>query len=212
MYKFFFLALALLLPAFVGWAQPKGYKAVTDASAFRTNYARAAERTQSIKSSFRQEKNLSMLSEKITSDGVFYFKKNNKVRMEYTRPYKYLLVINGDKILIQDQQKRKVYSAGDNKLFKVINNVIVDCVQGKALDSKDFQTRIYESDKGYCLDLVPQAKEMRKLFTTIRLFIGKDDFSIDQLEMHEAMGDTTLLTFVNKQLNTAISDEVFAVK
>jgi len=211
MSKFLFSLLALLL-AFSAMAQPKGYKAVTNASTFRTNYAKAAANTQSIKSSFHQEKNLSMLSEKINSDGLFYFKQQNKVRMEYTKPYKYLLVINGDKILIQDQQKRKVYSAGDNKLFKVINNVIVDCVQGKALDSKDFQTKIYESDKGYCLDLVPQAKEMRKLFTTIRLFIGKDDFSIDQLEMHEAMGDTTLITFVNKQLNTAISDEVFAVK
>lgn len=211
MSKFLFLLLALL-PAFSSLAQPKGYKAVTDASAFRTNYAKAAASTQSIKSSFHQEKNMSMLSEKISSDGLFYFKKNNKVRMEYTKPYKYLLVINGDKILIQDQQKRKVYSAGDNKLFKVINNVIIDCVQGKALDSKDFKTKIYENDKGYCLDLVPQAKEMHKLFTTIRLFIGKDDFAIDQFEMHEAMGDTTLITFVNKQLNTAISDEVFAVK
>ncbi|RYE89557.1 MAG: outer membrane lipoprotein carrier protein LolA [Cytophagaceae bacterium] len=211
MSKFLLLLLALL-PAFASVAQPKGYRAVTDASAFRTNYAKAAAKTQSIKSSFHQEKNMSMLSEKISSDGLFYFKKNNKVRMEYTKPYKYLLVINGDKILIQDQQKRKVYSAGDNKLFKVINNVIIDCVQGKALDSKDFTTKIYESDKGYCLDLVPQAKEMHKLFTTIRLFIGKDDFAIDQLEMHESMGDTTLITFVDKQLNTAISDEVFAVK
>lgn len=212
MNKVLFLLLPLLALAFLGAAQPKGYKLVADASVFRTNYAKAAASTQSIKSSFRQEKNLSMLSEKINSEGLFYFKKDNKVRMEYTKPYKYLLVINGDKILIQDQQKRKVYSAGDNKLFKVINNVIVDCVQGRALDSKDFQTKIYESGPGYCLDLVPQAKEMRKLFTTIRLFIGKDDFSIDQLEMHEAMGDTTLITFVNKQLNAAISDEVFAVK
>ena len=212
MHKSVFLLLALVFQAFSGVAQPKGYRPVTDASYFRTHYAQAAASTQSIKSSFRQEKNLSMLSEKINSDGLFYFKKNNKVRMEYTKPYKYLLVINGDKILIQDQQKRKVYSAGDNKLFKVINNVIVDCVQGKALDSKSFQAKIFESDQGYCLDLLPQAKEMRKLFTTIRIFIGKDDFSIDQLEMHEDMGDTTVITFVNKQLNTAISDEVFAVK
>ena len=213
MHKSLFLLLALVFQAFSGMAQqPKGYKLVTDDSYFRTHYAKAAESTQSIKSSFHQEKNMSMLSEKINSDGLFYFKKNSKVRMEYTKPYKYLLVINGDKILIQDQQKRKVYSAGDNKLFKVIDNVIVDCVQGKALDSKAFHTKIYENEKGYCLDLVPQAKEMHKLFTTIRIFIGKDDFSIYQLEMRESMGDTTLITFVNKQLNTAISDEVFDVK
>lgn len=214
MHKSLFLLLALVLPAFTALAQtlPRGYKPVADDRYFRQHYAQAAAATQSIKSSFHQEKNLSMLSEKIDSEGLFYFKKHNKVRMEYTQPYKYLLVINGDKILIQDQQKRKVYSAGDNKLFKVINQVVVDCVQGRALDSKDFQTKIYESDKSYCLDLVPQAKEMRKLFATIRIFIGKDDFAIDQLDLKESMGDNTVITFVHKQLNTPIGDEVFSVK
>ena len=212
MHKPIFLLLAMLLSEVVALAQPKGYKPLTDATTFKKNYAKSAENTQTIKSGFRQEKNLSMLSEKIISDGIFYFKKNNKVRMEYTQPYKYLLIINNDKILIQDQQKKKVYSAGDNKLFKVINNVILDCVQGRALENKDFKSVVYESDKNYCLDLAPQAKEMKKLFSTIRIFIGKGDFSIDQLEMKESMGDNTVITFVNKQLNTTIRDEVFDVK
>ena len=204
--------MVLLLQGALAFAQPKGYKPVADNNAFRKNYAKSAENTLSIKSSFRQVKNMSMLAEKINSDGLFYFKKDNKVRMEYTQPYKYLLVINNDKILIQDQQKKKIYSAGDNKLFKVINKVIIDCVQGKALDSKDFKSQIFENEKSYCLDLVPQAKEMKTLFSTIRIFIGKNDFSINQLEMNETMGDNTVITFVNKQINTTISDEVFSVK
>ncbi|MDB5235132.1 MAG: outer rane lipoprotein carrier protein LolA [Hymenobacter sp.] len=212
MNKGLFLLILLALQSAVALAQPKGYRPVTDDKSFRKNYAKAAENTLSIKSAFKQEKNLSMLSEKINSDGLFYFKKNNKVRMEYTHPYKYLLIINNDKILIQDQQKKKVYSAGDNKLFKVINNVIIDCVQGKALENKDFQAKVFENEKSYCLDLVPQAKEMKHLFSAIRIYIGKGDFSIDQLEMKEEMGDNTIITFVNKQLNTPIRDEVFDVK
>jgi outer membrane lipoprotein-sorting protein len=212
MNRILFLLCALLLPPALAFAQPKGYKVLADDQAFRKNYAKAAENTLSIKSSFRQEKNLSMLAEKINSTGLFYFKKSNKVRMEYTQPYKYLLIINNDRILIQDQQKKKVYSAGDNKLFKVINQVIIDCVQGKALENKSFQTKVFESDKGYCLDLVPQAKEMKRLFATIRVFVGKDDFSINQIELREAMGDNTIITFLNKQLNTSIRDEVFDVK
>jgi outer membrane lipoprotein-sorting protein len=53
---------------------------------------------------------------------------------------------------------------------------------------------------------------MKPLFNSIRIYIGKNDFSIDQLEMKENMGDTTVITFVNKQLNMAIGDEVFSVK
>lgn len=212
MHKFLIVFIMLALHGSTAWAQPKGFRAVGDENLFRKNYAKAAETTTSIKSSFRQEKNLSMLAEKINSDGLFYFKKTNKVRMEYTKPYKYLLIINNDKILIQNQQKKKVYSSGDNKLFKVINNVIMDCVQGRALQNKDFQAKVFENDKSYCLNLVPQAKEIKPLFSSIRIYIGKNDFSIDQLEMKEKMGDTTIITFVNKQLNTAIGDEVFSVK
>lgn len=212
MHKFLIVFVMLALHGSTAWAQPKGFRAVADENLFRKNYAKAAETTTSIKSSFRQEKNLSMLAEKINSDGLFYFKKTNKVRMEYTKPYKYLLIINNDKILIQNQQKKKVYSSGDNKLFKVINNVIMDCVQGRALQNKDFQAKVFENDKSYCLNLVPQAKEIKPLFSSIRIYIDKNDFSIDQLEMKEKMGDTTIITFVNKQLNTAIDDEVFSVK
>ncbi|GAA4371129.1 hypothetical protein GCM10023185_46290 [Hymenobacter saemangeumensis] len=206
------LLLAFCLSPLLLAAQPKGYKPVEDVAGFRQSYAKAAEQTTSIKSEFRQEKNLSMLSEKINSTGVFFFKKNNRVRMEYTQPYKYLLIINNSQILIQDQTKKKVYSSGDNKIFKAVNKVIVDCVQGRALDNKDFQSQVFENEKTYCLDLAPQVKEMKQLFTTIRITINKRDFSIDQLELKEAVGDNTIITFVNKQLNTPVADEVFSVK
>jgi len=212
MNRYLLFLCALFITPFFALAQPKGYKPVADMAHFRQSYAKSAESTTSIKSAFRQEKNLSMLSEKINSTGLFYFKKNNRVRMEYTQPYKYLLIINNNQILIQDQTKKKVYSSGDNKIFKLINKVIVDCVQGRALDNKDFQATLFENEKGYALDLAPQAKEMKQLFSVIRIFINKNDFSIDQLELKETMGDNTVITFFNKQLNTPVADEVFSVK
>jgi outer membrane lipoprotein-sorting protein len=185
---------------------------VGDATAFRKEYAAAAEKIQTIKAEFKQEKNMAMLEEKIHSSGHFFFKKTNKVRMEYVQPFKYLMVINGDKILIRDQQKTSTYSGGDNKLFRTINKIILDCVQGKILDNKDFSSQVFESEKQYSLDLKPHNKDLKKLFATIRLHIKKSDFSIDKMEMIEPMGDNTVLSFFNKELNGTVKDEVFAVK
>ena len=200
------LVVTAALFTFSAHAQPQGYRAVTDKAAFEKSYAAAAEKTTSIRSDFRQEKNLSMLSEKITSSGVFLFKSPNRVRMEYTSPYKYLMIINNDKILIQDRQKKKVYSAGDNKIFKSLNSVILECVQGRILSNKSFKPVLYENKTAYCLDLAPQSKELKQLFSTIRLIIAKNNFSIDEIEMRESSGDNTVITFTNKRINAPVQD------
>ncbi|MDO7875810.1 outer membrane lipoprotein carrier protein LolA [Hymenobacter sp. ASUV-10] len=205
MFKPFLIATAMFF-TFATYAQPQGYKAVTDKAAFEKSYAAAAEKTTSIRSDFKQEKNLSMLSEKINSSGVFLFKAPNRVRMEYTSPYKYLMVINNDKILIQDRQKKKVYSAGDNKAFKSLNSVIMECVQGRILSNKSFKPVLYENKTTYCLDLTPQSKELKQLFSSIRLVIAKNNFSIDEIEMRESSGDNTVITFTNKRINAPVQD------
>src|SRR5262245_1118284 len=83
----------LLIPGFVQ-AQYPGYKILTDANDFKTKFTAASQKTNTIKSDFVQEKELSMLSEKIVSRGKFWFKRENAVRMEYTTPFQYLMIIN----------------------------------------------------------------------------------------------------------------------
>jgi len=92
-------------------AQPAGYKPIADNNAFKTQFAAAAKKLNSIQSDFVQEKNLAMLSEKITSNGKFWFKKDNLVRMEYTSPFKYLMIINHNNVFIKDDQKENKFSA-----------------------------------------------------------------------------------------------------
>jgi len=62
-------------------AQHPGYRPVTDLAVFKEKFAAASRQTQSIKADFVQEKNLSLLTEKITSKGKFWFKKDKLVRM-----------------------------------------------------------------------------------------------------------------------------------
>lgn len=194
------------------FSQPAGYKTIGDIASFKTNFSAAAKKLNSIQSDFVQEKNLAMLSEKISSNGKFWFKKDNLVRMEYTNPFKYLMIINKNNVYIKDDQKENKISARSNKMFQQINRIIIDCVQGTALDNKDFTVKTFEGKDGYLVLLSPVAKAMKDLFANINVVVDKKDYSILRMEMVEAGGDNTIIRFTNKQLNIPVADALFAIK
>ena len=97
-------------------AQNKDFKTMKDTALFKQKLLEKSKATNSIESNFTQEKNLSMLSEKIISKGHFYFKKTNLLRWEYMSPTSYLIVINKDKIYIKDGKKvRRRKEIGEKK-------------------------------------------------------------------------------------------------
>ncbi|SHM11557.1 Outer membrane lipoprotein-sorting protein [Chitinophaga jiangningensis] len=190
----------------------QGFKAVADLAPLKQQFAKAAQATQSIQCDFVQEKNLSMLSDKITSKGKFWFKKDNKVRMEYTQPSYYLLVINGKDIKIRDSQKENKVSGKSNKLFEQINKITVDCVRGTVLDNADFTTKAFENAQYYKLEMVPANKALKEYFSKITLLVDKADYGVSKITMAEQSGDDTTISFLHKQLNANIPDALFSAK
>jgi outer membrane lipoprotein-sorting protein len=208
---FLFSALTLLM-AFICVdvsAQYAGYKPVSDIPAVKKAFASGAAKINSLSSTFKQEKILTALDEKIVSNGNFKFKRPNKLRIEYTSPYKFLLIMNGDKIIVKDDQNVSQVNAGSNRLFQQINRIMIDCMQGTILESKDFTAKLFESDNNYLLELTPVSHALRDFFATIVLTVGKDDYSVEQIEMNEPAGDQTIMTFKKKEINTPLADAVF---
>src|SRR5450432_432547 len=204
--------LCLLMPALFAQGQYAGYKPVADLASFKTQFAAAAQHTQAIKSDFVQDKNLSLLSEKITSKGKFWFKKDNLVRMEYNQPFQYLVIINNNNVFVKDGDKENKISTKSNKLFQQINRMMVDCVQGTALNNPDFKVAVYESAQAYLVELSPLAKGMKDYFKNINIILSKKDYSVNKLEMYELSGDNTVISFINKELNAAVADALFVIK
>lgn len=192
-------------------AQYTGYKQLTDLTNFKEQFTTAAKKTNSIKSDFQQEKNLSMLSEKITSKGKFWFKKDNLVRMEYNQPFQYLMIINKNNVFVKDGQKENTISTKSNKLFQQINKITVDCVQGTMLTNTDFKVRVFENAKAYLMELLPSAKGLKDYFRNINVIVDKKDYSVSRIEMQELSGDNTIINFTNKELNVTIPDALFAI-
>ncbi|NIG57201.1 outer membrane lipoprotein carrier protein LolA [Chitinophaga sp. Cy-1792] len=189
-----------------------GFKPVTDMTPLKQQFAKAAQNTQTIQCDFVQEKNLSMLSDKITSKGKFWFKKDNKVRMEYQQPSYYLMVMNGSQIRIKDAQKENKVNGKSNKIFEQVNKITVDCVRGTVLDNTDFSTKASENAQYYKLEMVPANKAMKDYFNKITLLVDKQDYSVSKITMEEPSGDDTTISFLHKQLNANIPDALFSAK
>jgi len=194
------------------FAQYDGMKPAPDQNAVKAKLEKAATETNDIFAEFVQEKNLSVLEEVITSRGTFHFKKENKVRWSYTSPFKYLIVINGQKMYINDEGKQKEYDVKSNKMFREINKVVVGTVQGNLFKNADYKSEFLENQGFYLVKMVPVDVKMREFLQEIHLYFDKKDLTVSRLKMMEQGGDFTLVNFVEKKVNQGIADTQFDFK
>ncbi len=211
MFKRFIFFLFLLITA--SFVAQSAFKPMKDTLIFKQKVDRMSRETNSIESDFIQVKNLAVLSEKITSKGAFCFMKQNNLRWEYNAPYKYVIVINKDKILIKDENNKvKKYDMNANKVFKEINEIMISCVNGDILRSNKFSIRYFENEKEYKLELVPLAKSMKESLKKINMYFDKNVTSVVKLEMVENGEDTTTIDFMNKKINAPVAPDKFILK
>lgn len=203
--------MVLILTTLSSYGQGESWRKVKDLPAFRKQFASESAAILTIKSQFVQEKILSAVEEKMISKGDFFFKRSNKVRISYLQPFVYTLILNGDRMLIRDGQKENRVNVKSNKLFQQVNRILVDCVQGTILESGDFTFEVFENAGMYKLELKPSAKALRGFFDSIVLKVDKKDFSVIGIEMNEESGDQTIITFVQKNLNVPVADEIFSL-
>lgn len=198
------------LPSLV-LAQFNNMKTVADIPALKSKLEKNAIQTESIRAEFKQEKHLSILEEIITSKGTFLFKKENKVRWNYTQPFNYLIIINGDKIHINDEGKQKSYDANSSKMFGQINKIVVGTAKGTLFSDPDYTTQFKENSNYYEIHLVPKNNKLRDYVNEIYLYLDKNDLTVYKLKMVEKNGDFTLVEFFNKKVNQAVQESEFRI-
>jgi outer membrane lipoprotein-sorting protein len=202
----------LCVLAVSSFAQPKGFTAVKNVASFEQSLSKANAAMQTISSDFTQIKNLSLLADKIKSKGKFYFKKEDKVRIEYTSPFTYLLVMNGTQVMVKDEQKTNKINTKNSKMMQSVNRVMMDCMRGTVLSNPDFKTTVYENGQSFLLSMAPVTAEMKKMFKQIDVYMNKKGYDVHKLSMVEQGGDYTDMDFTNTQHNVNLNDALFKAK
>ena len=176
----------------------------------RVNQAAAAMKT--MQCDFVQTKHLKMLNDDIVAHGKMYYEQSSKLRWEYTIPYAYVFVLNGDKVLLKNKQRNDVIDVNQNKMFREIARVMMSSVVGNCLlDDKTFKTTIATTNGEWIATLVPQRKDMRQIFQKIVLHFNQQRAVVNCVEMVEKSGDKTVINLKNIRTNETINAAIFSV-
>lgn len=185
------------------------FTVVKDFEAIQTEINKKAESIQTIKSYFLQEKHLSFLTEPIKSEGLFRYKKVNQLRWEYTKPFKYLIVFTGKKIVIKDQNKTNEFDPNSNPVFNQINDLMLGAIKGDLGRTKDFSKSLMESLKQYKLMLTPQNVTLKTYILGVEIYFEKSDLAVSSIKIVEMTGDFTTIKFTDRKFNEPIDNETF---
>ena len=179
-------------------------------ASFLQQFAQSTQKIATLTSNIIQEKNVSVLSEKIIMKGHFYFKKEKNLRWEYTEPFSYLVIFKDDKIFIKDEDKSNQFDVHSNRMFSEINDIMIGCVKGTILkDDKNFSALYFENNTRFLVKLYPLKPALKQYLNEIWLYFDKTDCTIAKLELFES-SDFTKIDFIDKKLNVPVPDEKFS--
>lgn len=173
---------------------------------------KAASSVSEMQCEFTQTKTMKLLSKEMQSKGIMYYKKPNKLRWQYTSPYDYTFIMNGDKVQIKSTKSTKNIDVQGNKIFRQITNIVLNSITGGTLkSSSDFVVEVYKTDKDYFAKLFPKKKELKQLYEYIELHFNPALTMVSSVKMAEKTGDVTVVRLSNTKFGTTIDEKMFAV-
>jgi outer membrane lipoprotein-sorting protein len=171
----------------------------------------AAEGMKTMQCDFTQVKELSFMDEKATSEGKMFYKQTDKIRWEYTKPYTYVFATDGKNVFTGSGANTNKMPVKSSKLFGEISHILIGGVSGNGLiDSPDFSTQFGVGKEDYLITLTPLKKDVKDLFSAIRLYVRKTDHRVHAVELVEKSGDKTSIELKNIRTNTPLDDEIFS--
>lgn len=174
---------------------------------------KAAASVRTMQGGFTQTKHLSMLSNKMVSEGKIAYAKPDRLRWEYLSPYQYLFIFNGSKVYVGNNTRKDVIDTSSNKIFKEIGRLMMSTVTGTVLSSPaDFAVEV--ADGGTLLwqvTLTPKKRDMKKMFSRIVLMFRKSDNMISAITIHEKNSDRTEIKLNNLTVNGKLNENLFVI-
>lgn len=181
----------------------------SEIAAFKEKVIASAKATQTIKTDFVQYKHLDFLANDVKTSGNMVFKAPNLVKWEYTHPYQYSVIFRQDQLLINDGGAKSKVDIGNSKLFKKLNQLIVNSVKGNMFNDADFTVSFFKSSKYNKAVFIPKDKKIADYIASFQLLFNKDDAQVFEVKMVEPSQDFTRIVFSNRKLNTPIDGSVF---
>ena len=175
---------------------------------FTEKLKQASISNNSIKADFVEQRFMSALKEPQTSFGIFYYKKENKLRWEKTKPTSYVFISENNKVRVKENNHEKDVSSY-NQVVGRIKDLMLTLVNGDFSNGKQFDPQYFQTKSEYIVKLKPRNKRMSNAFDYIQLSFNKKNLLLEELAFYEKSGDRNIMKFSNQMVNTELSDSLF---
>jgi outer membrane lipoprotein-sorting protein len=170
---------------------------------------------ETLKVDFVQEKELSILSQKLVLKGRITLRQPDKLAWRVRSPIRYTMVIDGATLRqwSDDTDDVQQVSLARNPAFGVAVKQIRSWFSGNYLAlTSDFEVAIAR-EAPLALRFTPRAASpTRELIRRIVMRFGADERFLESLEVEETGGDTMRITFSDTVLNPALDKAEWDVK
>ena len=153
--------------------------------------AAAAGEIRTVQCEFTQTKHTKLLKKEQVSKGKMSCQLPDKLRWEYLSPRA--------KTILLDNSKSHPTRGG---MEESIARLIMNSVTGRSLtDSNMFHVTAEEKPTEYVATLIPQRKEMKRIFTKLVLHFDLKQSTVTEVELHEKNGDQTVIELHDIRIN-----------
>jgi outer membrane lipoprotein carrier protein len=164
---------------------------------------------RSLESDLIIEKTSSLISEKSITRGRLFFETPSKLRWETFGDNAYSLVVNDGVAAIRNASGELL---NNSKMLKNLGNFIINIINGKNLSStKEFRSEFYKHADNIILQLIPNQKNIKDLYTEIIIEINTKNYLADKIIMYEKSNDIMTIFLNDKQTNNKIAQDKFKV-
>ena len=204
------LLLSLMFVAFSLMVTAQTQLSESQTNEVMASLTKAAASMQSMQCRFVQEKTSSMLSEPSVAEGTMHYAAPDRMRWEYTKPYAFALVVNGERIVKVTDGKAEVMGGNAGRMYQGMVNLIIGSASGKKLfDTTVFDIVLYDDNGFWRADLTPKRRDMKRMFSQLVFRFDKKTNGISRVEFVSANGDVTSIRFEEIKVNEAIGEEKF---
>ncbi len=176
---------------------------------FKNQIKKVSKETKTITSDFVQFKHLDFLTEDIETSGKMAFKAPNWVKWEYINPYEYSIIFKDDVLLINDGGTKSDVKMNSSKLFKKLNQLIINSVTGDMFDNEEFEISFYKTERFNKVILKSKDKKLSNFIETFELYFNKETGAVVEVKMIESSQDFTKIIFSNRVDNSQLNDAIF---
>ncbi|MBQ3710169.1 MAG: outer membrane lipoprotein carrier protein LolA [Bacteroidales bacterium] len=197
------LLLILVVLCLGAKAQEAAPLSETEAQKVTAALTETATAMQNLQCRFVQQKTSSMLAEPTVSEGVMAYAAPDKLRWEYTAPYPFALLVEGEQIVKVTDGKTEKLDGKSGRMYQGMVDLIMGSASGKQLfDASVFDVTLYDDELYWKAEMTPKRRDMKRMFKQLVFRFDKKTNTINSVEFIESGGDVTSIQFKDLKINS----------